>query len=214
MLLPLLIGFAFGFIGSMPVAGPISVLVLHLGLAHQARHALFVAAGGALAEGLYALLAFWGLSAVLARYPMVLPVSRVVGAFLLLGIGLAMLLARARAAAPRPQAPRRGNKRSFALGFLITALNPTLIITWTTAVTALNATGLLSMDRAQAPPFAAAVCFGIVAWFFTLLALVGRWRNQVSVHVLERLKRVMGTLLVGIGGWILVRGLANLLRSR
>ena len=47
MLLPLLIGFAFGFLGSMPVAGPISLLVLHLGLAHDSRRAMYVAVGGA-----------------------------------------------------------------------------------------------------------------------------------------------------------------------
>ena len=89
MLPALLIGFAFGYVGSMPVAGPISVLVLHLGLAHDPRHALYVAVGGALAESLYALLAFWGLSAVLAQYPMVLPASRAAGAVLLLALGLA-----------------------------------------------------------------------------------------------------------------------------
>jgi threonine/homoserine/homoserine lactone efflux protein len=210
MLLPLLIGFACGYLGSMPVAGPISVLVLHLGLAHDSRHALFVAAGGALAEGLYALLAFWGLSTVLASYPMVLPASRLVGAALLLALGLVMLLVRARAAAPRPEQPRRGNKRSFALGFLITAINPTLIITWTTAVAALEASGALVMDRAQAPPFAAAVCCGIVAWFLTLLWLVGRWRSRVSPQALERFKRVMGAVLVVTGGWILARVLTRL----
>jgi threonine/homoserine/homoserine lactone efflux protein len=211
MLLPLLLGFAFGYIGSMPVAGPISVLVLHLALIHDSRHAIFVAAGGALAEGLYALLAFWGLSTVLASHPTVLPVSRVVGAALLLAAGLAMLLTRIHAAPPQPHGPHRGNKRSFALGFLITALNPTLIVTWTTAVAALEASGLLAMDRAQAPPFAAAVCCGIVAWFATLLWLVGRWRNRVSVRALGRFKRVMGAALVATGGWILARALSRLL---
>lgn len=203
MLLTLLVGFGFGYVGSMPVAGPISVLVLHLGLAHDARHAIYVAVGGAVAESLYALLAFWGLSAILTRYPVVLPASRLVGACLLLALGLVMLLTRMRGATPQTQ--RTGNKRSFVLGFLITALNPTLIITWTAAVGALHSTGLLAMDQAQAPPFAAAVCAGIVAWFLTLLWLVGKWRNRVGIESLGRFKRAMGAVLVAAGGWMLLR---------
>jgi threonine/homoserine/homoserine lactone efflux protein len=213
MLLLLLLGFAFGYVGSMPVAGPISVLVLHLGLANDARHALCVAVGGALAEGLYALLAFWGLSTVLTHYPVILPVSRAVGAVLLLVLGLVMLLTRMRGATPQTQQPRKGNKRSFVLGFLVTALNPTLIVTWTAAVAALNATGLLVMDQAQAPPFAAAVCVGIVAWFLTLLWLVRRWRDRVSVESLGRFKRAMGALLVAAGGWLAIRVVLTAIRS-
>ncbi len=206
-MLALLIGFAFGYIGSMPVAGPISVLVMHLGLAHESRRAVYVAVGGALAESLYALLAFWGLSAVLERYPVVLPASRAVGAGLLLALGLVMLVARVRSAAPAAEGRRSGRKRSFVLGFLITAVNPTLIITWTAAVGALHATGLIAMDRAEALPFAAAVCAGIVAWFMTLLALLRRWRERMSIATLGRFKRWMGAILVAAGGWMTVRAL-------
>ena len=131
-----------------------------------------MAVGGAVAESLYALLAFWGLSTVLASHPLVLPASRLVGSVLLLAIGLVMLLARPKGATPQTQPPRRGAKRSLALGFLITAVNPTLIITWTAAVAAVHATGLLAMRRDQALPFAAAVCAGIIAWFATLLWMV------------------------------------------
>ncbi len=207
MLVTFLVGFAFGYIGSMPVAGPISVLVLHLGLAHDPRHALYVAVGGALAESFYALLAFWGLSTVLASYPRVLPASRAVGACLLLGLGLAMLLTRASGPKPPDQPRRRGRKRSFALGFLITAVNPTLIVTWTAAVGALHATGLLAMDRAGALPFAAAVCAGIIAWFVTLLWLVARWRSRVSPEALGRLRRAMGVTLIAVGGLMGLRAL-------
>ncbi len=211
MLLPLLIGFAFGYVGSMPVAGPISVLVLHLGLAHDSRHGVYVAVGGALAESFYALLAFWGLSTVLARYPVVLPVSRAVGAGLLLALGLVMLLGRTRPAAPR-DAPARGNKRSLLLGFLVTAVNPTLIVTWTAAVAALHATGLLAMERAQALPFAAAAGVGIVAWFLTLLWLVNKWRSRVSPDAMRRFRRGMGGVLVALGGWMALRALLGALR--
>jgi len=198
VLAALALGFAFGFIGSVPVAGPISVLVLHLGLLHDPRHALYVALGGALAEGLYALLAFWGLSELLTHFPVVLPAARWVGAGLILALGLVLLLTRTGTAAPR-EGPRRGSKRSFALGFLVTAVNPTLLVTWTAALTALHATGLLAMSHAQALPFAAAAGAGIVAWFSTLLWLVGKWRSRVSEAALGRFKRGTGAVLLAAG---------------
>jgi threonine/homoserine/homoserine lactone efflux protein len=214
MLLPLVIGFAFGYIGSMPVAGPISVLVLHLGLAHNSRLAFYVAVGGALAEALYALVAFWGLSTVLASYPVVLPAAKVVGACILLVLGLVMLFYRVRGATPAVPAARRarGGKRSLVLGFLITAINPSLMVTWTAAVAALNATGLLAMERRQALPFAAAAGAGIVAWFATLLWLVGKWRNRLSIGTLARFMKAMGAVLVAAGSWMVARFVTGLLR--
>ena len=208
----LLVGFAFGYLGSMPVAGPISVLVLHLGLAHEGRRAFHLALGGALAEGIYALLAFWGLSTVLAAHPRLLPASRVLGAVILLGLGGAMLARRFQGATPASQAPAAGHKRSFVLGFLLTALNPTLVVTWTAAVAALHATGLLAMDRAQALPFAAAASAGIGAWFATLLWLVRRFRSRLGTATLARLSRTLGAGLVLLGGWMLVRHLPAALR--
>lgn len=206
VLAALALGFAFGYVGSMPVAGPISVLVLHLGLAHS-RDALHVAVGAALAEGLYALLAFWGLSELVSHHPLVIPAARWVGAGLLLALGLALLLTRAGAAPG--EAPRRGRKRSYALGFLVTAVNPTLLVTWTAALTALHATGLLAMSHAQALPFAAAAGAGIVAWFLTLLWLVGKWRSRMSEAALGRFRRATGAILLAAGGWMALRLLAG-----
>lgn len=203
MLLAILVGFAFGFIGSMPVAGPIAVLVLRLGLNQDARHARLLALGGALAEGLYALLAFWGLSTFLDRYPMVLPASRLVGAVICLGLGIALLLHRYQEQPPAPSDGRtKGFKRSFVGGFLITALNPTFIVTWTAALAALHATGLVTLAPARAIPFACAVSLGIVAWFTTLLWLVRRFKGRWSPASVEILIKVMGALLVVAALWV------------
>lgn len=203
MLLAVLAGFAFGFIGSMPVAGPIAVLVLRLGLHHDGRHARLVAMGGALAEGFYALLAFWGLSTFLDRYPMVLPASRIVGAVICLVLGLVLLLHRHPEKPPAPaQGRTKGFKRSFLGGFLITALNPTFIVTWTAALAALHATGLVVLAPARAIPFAMAVCLGIVAWFSTLLALVRRYKERWSPAFVGLMIKVMGALLVAAALWV------------
>lgn len=198
MVVAVLVGFAFGFIGSMPVAGPIALLVLRLGLNQDARHARSVAIGGAVAEGIYSLLAFWGLSTVLDRYPRILPASRIVGAALCLGLGIVLLLHRPKPGPPAGQSERRkgGTKRSLLGGFLLTALNPTLLVTWTAALAALHSTGLVTLSPERAVPFALAVFLGIVAWFSTLLSLVRRFKGRWSPASVEWLIKGMGALLV------------------
>ncbi len=68
MLSALLAGFLFGFIGSMPVAGPIAGLVLSRGLQGRFASGANIAVGAALAEAAYACLAFWGFSTLLADH--------------------------------------------------------------------------------------------------------------------------------------------------
>jgi threonine/homoserine/homoserine lactone efflux protein len=200
MLLAILFGFLFGFIGSMPVAGPISFLVLRLVLEHRARHAWYVAAGAALAESGYALLAFWGLSTILVRYPMIVPIGRIFAVLLCLGLGVAMVRRRAPATPGEPR--RRGNKRSLLSGFIITALNPTFIITWTAALAALNGAGIRILGPGRALPFAGAVLVGIVAWFSTLLWMLERFKERWSPRVAERFIRMLGVLLLVAGVWL------------
>jgi len=206
MLLAVLVGFLFGYIGSVPVAGPIAMLVLRLGLNHDVRHARNVAIGGAVAEACYALLAFWGLSSVLARNPRVLPASEIAGGAICLILGTVLILRPPSAPRPREEGVRtRGLKRSLAGGFFITALNPTLIVTWTAALTALHATGLFALETRRALPFAAGVLTGILAWFTTLLSLVRRYKERWSPEAIRTFIRAMGGALVAGGAYVGIR---------
>jgi threonine/homoserine/homoserine lactone efflux protein len=203
--LALLLGFLFGFIGSIPVAGPISLLVVAYGLRGRYRDAIFLAAGGALAESGYAALSFWGMSALLARYPAILPWSRAAGAVVLLGLGSVFVSGGGmKESTQEPDSKRR----SFLTGFGLTALNPTLIVTWTAATTTLYGTGLLSPSRGAAAPFSIGAFVGIVAWFSVLVALIERYRDKFRPSLLGRMIQVIGLLLIGLGlffAWLFVR---------
>ncbi|RLN48135.1 hypothetical protein BBJ28_00001786 [Nothophytophthora sp. Chile5] len=50
LLLPLVAGFCFGFLGSVPIAGPTSAMVLKLGIQGKYRAGLTIAFGGAISE--------------------------------------------------------------------------------------------------------------------------------------------------------------------
>lgn len=54
LLLPLVAGFCFGFLGSVPVAGPTSAMVLKLGIQGKYHAGLTIAVGGAISEAVRA----------------------------------------------------------------------------------------------------------------------------------------------------------------
>jgi threonine/homoserine/homoserine lactone efflux protein len=129
MLGALLGGLLLGFLGSMPIAGPISALVVQRALECRARAGIYLASGSAVAEALYAFVAFWGYAAFLGRHPDLLPASRLVGGLVLVALGVYFLSRNVRRGSPTPTAGRDG--RAALLGFTMTIANPTLIVTWT-----------------------------------------------------------------------------------
>ena len=50
LLLPLVAGFCFGFLGSVPIAGPTSAMVLKLGVQEKYTAGLTIVVGGTIAE--------------------------------------------------------------------------------------------------------------------------------------------------------------------
>jgi threonine/homoserine/homoserine lactone efflux protein len=205
-MLAALLGFLFGFIGSMPVAGPVAVVVFGRGIEDRGRSGLYIAIGSAVAESVYAYLAFWGFSAFLTKYKWIELVSTAAAATILSGLGLRFMFRKPAAERPVQDGKRHvGKKRNFTLGFLLTALNPTLIATWTAAVTTVYSLQIVDFDESGALPFSLGAATGIVTWFATLLYMLKRFRARVSPAVLDKVVRVMGVFLLVLGIGIALR---------
>ena len=198
MLSAWLTGFVMGVVGSMPIAGPTTMLVLGFGLHGRVRAATSVALGSALPEGLWAALALWGFGTLLRSYAWVGPVSEVAATLILLAAGTLLLL-RPPTAQPREDDAFTGAAsmaRSFALGLSLTALNPTLLFNWGAAVTLAVSLGALTAEPEHALPFGAGVICGIVAWFAVVLQLLARHHRRISPELRTKLLRAMGTVLI------------------
>jgi threonine/homoserine/homoserine lactone efflux protein len=199
------IAFVFSFLGSMPIAGPIAVIVLSRGLDNKPRSGFFIALGAALVESIYAGLAFLGLTAMLARYPLLVPISRLAGCLILVGLGIAFIVRRQKPDAPASQPESKQDATtslgSAFIGISVTAVNPTLLVTWTAAVSAAQSTGFLRVAPIDAIPFGVGVAGGIVTWFATLLWLLVKFRRKVGPTSVDKLVRGMGVILLvaGIG---------------
>lgn len=198
LLLALVAGFGLGFVGSVPVAGPTAVVVVESALDNRPRDAFWVAVGAAIAESLYALVAFWGIATLFARYPAILPVSRVAGGAVLVVVGVYFLVRGSRSTRGHDQAGKKRGRLLF--GFSITALNPTLAATWTTAVAALHgALSSVPFTALDALPFAGGAGVGIVGWFWLLVRIVKRVRTNLKPETMTQLVRVLGASIAVLG---------------
>ena len=205
MLVAFLLGLACGLVGSIPIAGPAAVLVVERALGGHGSAARGVGAGTAVAEAGYALLAFLGMTAALSRFPWLLPVSRVVGALILVGLGLHFALgARRRPSPQEPPVGRRGFDGAW-LGLVVTAVNPTLLVTWGAVATVLHSTGFLRVEPLDAFPFGLGVAAGVAGWFTLLTAIIEKLRKKVRDSTMEIVVRVLGWILLAGGAALLVK---------
>jgi threonine/homoserine/homoserine lactone efflux protein len=193
LLLALLLGFLLSFLGSLPMTGPLALLVLDRTVSGQRRSAFWIALAGALVEGVIAGVIAALLPLVLQYSTSIVRIARISGGVVIFVVGLSLVL--------RPQTVTQletsHKGQSLLAGFLATALNPTLLATWTIAVTALHANGLLDGGFREGPVFGAGVVVGVLAWFLVLVALA-------RVGSPERMSRYRSALGRSVGGILLL----------
>lgn len=211
MWLAFLVGLAFGFFGSVPVAGPASILVLKNALEKGHRQGFDIGLGAAVGESFYAFIAFWGLTTVLEKFPVLVPISKIAGAILVIALGIYLVVRRTSAAEIQAARIADRQERRWLRGFLSAFANPTLLATWTTIVTGLHAASLVEPSPRGAIPFALGVGLGILGWFaFLVHVIVRRFRARLEPDKIQRLVRGFGWAMIGIGAFIVSRAVFRL----
>lgn len=204
MIVVLAAGVLLGALGSMPVAGAVSVFVCRRGLAGQLGPGLALATGAALAEGTWCLLVLLGADQVFTRWPTAVVVARVVGGGLLIVLGAILLTRRVLAVtADDISPPRRRLREDFWLGVTLSGLNLTIPLNMVVLCTLALSFGL----RPDARPlvFALGFSLGIVSWYGLFLRWLGAVRRRLSATHLSRVPRLFGVLLLAGGVLSLVR---------
>jgi threonine/homoserine/homoserine lactone efflux protein len=205
----LALGILLGWIGSMPVGGPVSLFVFKRGAAGRYREAIVLAAGAALAEAGYCGAALGGYDLVLDRWPALRPILVAIGAVVMIALGIHFLITRHFVPDGAAPPAARSWYRDGALGFTMVILNPSVLVSWLAALAALHAVGLDPGDGRSRVLFAGGVAVGIVGWFATLVWLVHRGRSWIRPWAFDRALRVFGGGLCAAGLYtIFVRFLA------
>lgn len=187
--------------------GPDLAVVTRQTLAHGRAAGVRTALGIASGISVHIAYALFGLAWAIERYPPLLTGLRYVGALLLLWIGWGALRARPAAGPAPAAAPAHAAARDFGIGFLTNALNVKAMLFFValcSAVISGAASVPLRLALGAWMIFATGLWFCFVAW--TLGHPRVRARLQAYGHWIDR---VMGAILLLLGGAMLLQGLAG-----
>jgi threonine/homoserine/homoserine lactone efflux protein len=126
-------GLLAGFIFSMPIAGPISILIVSNALKGRLRYCNFVSLGASIADFIYVFIAVFGLTNLYSYYKPAIPYIFLAGSVLFFFLGYKLIqtkfdIEHLENRNPLSEKIEKKERGGFYTGFMINALNPTLFI--------------------------------------------------------------------------------------
>lgn len=146
------VGLIAGFIFSMPIAGPISILITSNALKGRTHYCNRVAIGASLADFVYVFIAIYGVTRLYSWYKPAIPYILLGGALFIIYVGFRIFrskvdLEHIEEINPKTGKPFPKGRGGFYAGFMVNFLNPTLIIGWlTTSVLVISFISSLGFD--------------------------------------------------------------------
>lgn len=130
-------GLLAGFIFSMPVAGPVSILITSNALKGRLRFCNLATVGASFADFIYVFIAIFGLTRLYSLYKPAIPYILSAGAVFLVYIGYRTIKTKIDIEHLENEHPEyrvgRRDKGALYTGFMVNFLNPTLFIGWLTS---------------------------------------------------------------------------------
>jgi threonine/homoserine/homoserine lactone efflux protein len=129
----IIIGFISGFILSIPVAGPINILITTNALLGKLRYCIRVAIGASVIEFFYVLIIVFGIVSLYKVYKPFVPYIIIVGSVILIVIGIKVMRTKfdlTNINLKEIVKDRIANKGGLTTGILINITNPSLFLGW------------------------------------------------------------------------------------
>ncbi len=129
----IIIGFISGFILSIPVAGPINILITTNALLGKLRYCIRVAIGASVIEFFYVLIIVFGIVSLYKVYKPFVPYIIIVGSVILIVIGIKVMRTKfdlTNINLKEIIKDRIANKGGLTTGILINITNPSLFLGW------------------------------------------------------------------------------------
>jgi len=199
-------GFLCGFIGSIPLTGPIALLFFRLVVDHQTRNAFKLLSGATLLEVFYCALATIFFRALLESIPELAYYLKAISAFFLIVLGAVFLresfihhkeIDTDESNSDETKA-KFSERRPFLTGVIIAGLNPTLIITWASAAS-LVMSWLGDNSRSFSVIFPLAAGVGIFSWFGVLAQILRKFRKKITDHLNSMILRALSLIMIAAG---------------
>lgn len=193
----LLKGLIIGFAIAAPV-GPIGVLCIQRSLQNGFKIGLFTGLGAAVADGVYGLIAGFGLTAISSFLLKEQMYIRVGGGVFLLYLGFKLLFKKATSMTVTIK-PDKSARHAFFSTFFLTLTNPMTILSFIAIFAGLGV-GNISMDYFHAVFLVMGIVLGSAAWWFLLsggVALV--LHHRISPSNMTWINRFSGTVMLLFG---------------
>ncbi len=188
-------GLVIGLSIAAPV-GPIGVLCINRSLNHGALAGLATGMGAATADGVYGVIAAFGLASISLLLLDHQDLIRVLGGVVLLWLGY-----RAFVAAQPGEAGANGRGSlagAFASCFLLTLANPATILSFIAIFAGLGLADHVG-DHAGAASMVLGVFLGSALWWLGLSTVVGRLGAHVGPALRLWINRISGAVIIAFG---------------
>jgi threonine/homoserine/homoserine lactone efflux protein len=184
--------FLIGFSIAIPV-GPIGILCIRRSLTHGFKIGLATGLGAALADGIYAVVASFGLtliSSFLLKHQRIIIAG---GTIFLYYLGIKAL--GSKLSTQSELAKVRGFTKTLIETLLLTLANPITIVS-STALFVGFGLAQESRDFFSASIISIGIFCGSAAWFFTLSALIAIFSARCSPSFLHTINKLSGVILI------------------
>lgn len=207
-----LVGFLAGLVTSVPMLGPVVLLLIGDGLGGTSRGRAWLAfaLAAAICEGVHVALAVFGVAPVLLARDEVRVWARVAAGLFLVVMGVIAWRARASDARVMPDSAGR----AAALGAALVLPNPGFLVAWVATLAFLGERGWVGDGGASGGPdgaggvaFVVGAVLGVMAWFVAVRGIAGRIGARFQRRTVG-VRRVLAVGLVACGVWLVGTGLA------
>jgi len=130
------LGLLAGFFFSVPIAGPISILITSNALKGKLHYCLRVALSGALVEFLYVFIAVYGITSLYSYYQKTIPIILIAGSVFLIFVAYNIYKTKLKLADLSDNEIDENNsdsKGGFRTGLILNLSNPSLFLGWFTS---------------------------------------------------------------------------------
>jgi len=197
-LVALFCGFAMGFLGSVPLTGPIALLVFHRGLQGRYLRGVAVGIGGTLGELIYCALAVGGVGVLVEQFPLASAGMKFLSAMILVVFGLYFLVVPPTAHLEEEGVSRGDDTwpTDLGQGFAISAFNPILLLNWTAAVGIFYTMTGVHLEGSGGFWFVVGAGTGVASWFTLLVVILSYFRQRLPEGVIGWVQRAMGAIVL------------------
>lgn len=200
--------FLIGFFASTAATGPVNFLVFRNALIGKYRKSVVMIFGSAMMEMIYCTFALTIVGAIILHSKRIEIISQIltIGILFVISIYLYKTEPSHQPVIGTEVLSAKENVQAFLTAFILVALNPTVILTWSAAVATLISFKIIAITRIfHIVLFVVSAGIGTITGSLTMVLLVHFFRLRFSNKVVRIILKISGFVVFGLAIYFLLR---------